>query len=105
MALGWFDASEAKKFGVQLADLFTERVAPGTPEAAMGKKLVKQKTGALDYKISQQVQAFKQQHKLNIYKTAQIGVAFKEALLEAGHDAAYANELTHWLMHKIKAPA
>ena len=104
MVLNWFDATAAKEFGVQLAELFIERVEPGT-QSAMNKKMLKQKTNALDHKISQQIQVFKQQHKLNIYKTAQIGLAFQETLKTAGHDTAYANELTHWLMHKIKTPA
>ncbi len=100
MALDWFDATEAKKFGVQLAGLFIERTTPDAP--LPGSKRLKQKINALDHKVSQQIGAFKQQNRLNVYKTAQIGVKFKETLLTEGFDEDYVAELTHWLMYKIK---
>ena len=101
MGLGWFDAAEAKKFGAEMADLFVERLVPGEALAPRNK-LLKQRAQALNHKITKQVEDFKGNNKLNVYKTAQIGLAFKEALIAAGYEESYVSELTHWLMYKIK---
>jgi hypothetical protein len=46
------------------------------------------------------IQQFKINHKLNIYKKAQLGNAFKWKLLEANYDQTLVDELTKVLMLK-----
>jgi hypothetical protein len=95
MALGWFDASEAKEFGSTLARFYIDRIPPGDS----GKKnmSIAKKQEVID-KMLQQMKQFKLEHKLNIYKKAQMGNAFKWALKDAGYDPEFADQFTKQLM-------
>lgn len=97
MLFNWFDAAEAKEFGSKLALFFVERMAA---EAAGGKtaKPAERKRQEILMKMSDQVARFRQEHKLNIYKKAQLGNAFQWTLRDAGCEADYADQLTKWLM-------
>jgi len=48
-----------------------------------------------------QVQQFKKDRRLNVYKKAKLGNAFKWSLRDAGYDVDYVNELTEWLMLRV----
>lgn len=99
MMLSWFDASEAKKFGQELARFFLERI----PVAAqLGDKAFTLKADKVLFKINGQITRFKQSNKLNTYKKAQLGNAFKWALRDAGVSIDYADKLTNWLMMQLK---
>ncbi|MES2105358.1 MAG: hypothetical protein V4634_15155 [Pseudomonadota bacterium] len=94
----WFDARESKEFGIALADFFIERL----PLEATGKKnksLVKKKE-VLDKGILK-VRAFRQGHKLNVYKKAQLGNVFKWRMREAHYDAEFVDELTNIVMTQL----
>lgn len=99
MLFNWFDASEAKKFGASLAAFYLER----NPSAVSSRKekFVAQKQQELLDKMVQQIVQFRHDNKLNIYKKAQVGNAFKWALKEAGCDAHYVDQLTNWLLHGL----
>lgn len=94
MRLNWFDASEAKAFGESLAKFYIERVSP---DAQLGKKAANKQKEVED-KIFQQMARFRLEHKLNIYKNAQLGNAFKWTLTDAGYGPAYVDQLTKELM-------
>lgn len=96
---GWFDAKEAKIFGGALARQFASS-APKVPN--YGEKAFEAKTGKLLKQLAEQVQRFKQQHKLNTYKKAQLGNAFRWGLVDAGLDAQYADKLAQWLMLQLR---
>jgi len=96
MRLSWFDAKEAKAFGESLARFCIERTSKDMPN--IDKKAVAKKQEELLNKMALQVDQFKQTHKLNIYKKAQLGNVFKWTLREAGYDSAYIDRLTNWLM-------
>lgn len=95
MALGWFDASEAKEFGSTLANFYVERIPPG--ESAGKKISIAKKQEVID-KMLQMMERFKLEHKLNIYKKAQMGNAFKWALKDAGYDTEFVDKFTKQLM-------
>lgn len=98
MVLDWFNASEANKFGVQLAHFFMERIPPkdvGKKEKALAKR-----AEVID-KMFVQATQFKQQHKLNIYKKATLGNAFKWELNDAGYDSDFVDDLTKLLMTRL----
>lgn len=99
MILSWFDASEAKKFGVSLANFYIEK----NPSAISNRtdKFVAKKQEELLEKLVQRIVRFKLEHKLNIYKKAQVGNSFKWTLKEAGCDPLYVDQLTGWLMHGL----
>lgn len=98
MALAWFDAGEAKKFGSSLARFFLERIPRASEK---GDKEFAKKVDVVLEKMVVQIVQFKTQHKLNMYKKAQLGNVFKWALLDAGIPADYADEMTSWVIQKI----
>ena len=51
--------------------------------------------------MAEQIGDFKLENKLNLYKKAQLGNAFKWALLEAGYSGKDVDELTTALMHQL----
>src|SRR4030065_2171745 len=91
MVLSWFDASEAKQFGASLAHFYIERVPSGD---SGGKAVLIAKKQEVINKMFQQMARFKLEHKLNIYKKAQLGNAFKWALKDAGYDSVFVDQLT-----------
>lgn len=93
----WFDAREAQKFGISLAEFFIKRIPLDAPNKKI--KSMEKKQEVLDTMFSQ-IQQFKIKHKLNIYKKAKLGNAFKWKLLEANYDPALVDELTKLLMLK-----
>ena len=98
MVLNWFDASEAKEFGASLAHFYIERVPPGD---SSGNNKSRDKKQEVINKMFQQMARFRLEHKLNIYKKAQMGNAFKWALKDAGYDPVFVDQLTKELMLKF----
>ena len=99
MALGWFDTSEAQDFGKSLAKSFIDRLPP--VEKTSSKKFEGKAKEALG-KMAKQIATFRSTSKLNFYKKAKLGNAFKWTLREAGYDHAYTDELTEWLMLQLQ---
>jgi hypothetical protein len=95
--ISWLDARDAQKFGTTLADFFMERIPLEKPNKKI--KSIEKKQEVLD-KMFTQIQVFKMKNKLNIYKKAKLGNAFKWKLLDAGYDPELADELTKVLMLK-----
>ena len=91
----WFDAKEARVFGETLASFFSERVPLNSD---LKEKKFSAKAQQVLNKMSLQANQFKQGRKLNVYKKAQLGNAFKWKLRDAGYDHGYVDELTEWLM-------
>ncbi len=91
----WFNASEEKKFGTSLARFFIERTPLGFDKSS---KVFAKKQEELLEKMTQQVIQFRAQHKLNVYKKAQLGNSFKWTLKDAGYDPEYVDQLTSWLL-------
>ena len=95
--ISWLDARDAQKFGTSLAEFFMERIPLEMPHKKI--KSLEKKQEVLDTMFSQ-IPPFKMKHKLNIYKKAQLGNAFKWKLLDADYDPALVDELTKLLMLK-----
>jgi len=99
MLLNWFDAREAKVFGETLAKHFAA-VAPSAER--YGDKAFEMKTSKVFKQMADQVATFKRQHKLNMFKKAQLGNTFRWHLLDLGLDKHYVDKLTHWLMIELR---
>lgn len=98
MIFNWFDARQAKKFGAALALFFIEK----TPaNRQIGEKKFTEKTQKILKQMAEQVACFKSGNRLNTYKKAQLGNAFKWALKDAGFAPDYIDQLTKWLMLQI----
>lgn len=98
MAFSWFDAREASEFGTAAADFLAERVAieicMGAPS---GSKEDKKRMEALA-KLYARVEVFKIGHRLNFYKKAKLGNAFKWRLLDLGYPIEFVNQLTREIL-------
>lgn len=95
MILAWFDARQAKEFGASLAVFFIERI-PRNQQ--IEEKQIIAKTQKTLGQMADQLTRFKLQNKLNTYKKAQLGNAFKWALKDAGLAPSQVEQLTKWLM-------
>ena len=98
MIFSWLSAKDEKAFGESLARFFAERIPADSDLKA--KKFATRAQQVLS-SMSLLVDKFKQDHKLNVFKKAQLGNAFKWTLRDAGYDQAYVDELTEWLMLRI----
>jgi len=98
MALKSFDASAAEKFGQSLAQFFIKKI-PLTPGNKKNKEIAKQ-LEAVD-QMYLQIEQFKLNNSLNIYKKAKLGSAFKYELIAAGYKPKLVDQLTKGLMLKL----
>lgn len=96
--LSWFDARQAKEFGTSLAVFFVERASVN--QKTEEKKFAAKTQKTLD-QMAEQIARFKMQNKLNTYKKAQLGNAFKWALKDAELTPDQVAQLTKWLMLHI----
>ncbi len=98
MIFGWFDATEAKRFGASLAVFY---IAQMPADQKVSEKKFAAKTESTMRSMAGKVANFKAAHRLNGYKKAQLGNTFKWALRDAGYDAAYIDKLTDWLVTRL----
>ena len=96
--LGWFNATRAEEFGATLANFFIEKMPA---DKQMNDAKFAAKTEYLLTKMEAQIKVFKQTEKLNIYKTAKLGNAFKWTLKDAGLDATLSAKLVEWLIANL----
>ena len=103
MFVKWFDASAAKRFGQEMAQLIAVKSPALNPSGAgkSEKKTGKQHESAL-FLVEKRLVEFKKVNTLNIYTKAQLGSAFKYALLDSGFDDEFAEKTTTWLLLKCK---
>lgn len=98
MAFDWFNATEAHAFGESLAELILKKMPPASESS---KSLSPKKKEELLSNLFSQAERFRANHKLNIYKKAKLGNAFKWKMRDLGYDEAFTNELTHQLMARL----
>ncbi len=95
---GWFNAKRAEEFGTTLAKFFIEKIPA---DNHISETKFNAKTEYLLTKMATQIKVFKQSEKLNIYKTAKLGNAFRWTLKDAGVDAALTEKLVEWLIANL----
>lgn len=99
MIPSWLDAKEAVDFGHELADFYdkhTKSKAMGNGQKAAEKQL------KLVAQVLQKAQHFKVTHKLNAYKKARLGNAFKWKLRDLGHDTQLVDSMTRDLLLALR---
>lgn len=94
----WFKAKRAEEFGASLAKFFIEKMPT---DRQINDAKFAAKTEYLLTKMSAQIKVFKHNEKLNIYKTAKLGNAFKWTLKDAGIDDVLSAKLVEWLVANI----
>jgi hypothetical protein len=87
----WFDSGEAIAFGAKLAEYYDQEWRALESKAAHKQE---EKRGKLVAQVMQQAQQFGRTHKLNAYKMAKLGNAFKWRLLDLGHQKELVDLLT-----------
>lgn len=100
MVFKFLDAREAKEFGTSLAAFYCERVPAA--EAGQKKRQPKGKKQETANRVIQRVETYKRENKLNFYQKSQLGNAFKWAMLDAGQERAFVDELTFQIMLKLR---
>lgn len=95
---GWFNAKRAEEFGTSLANFFIEKMPM---DKQINDAKFASKTEYLLTKMSAQIKVFRQEEKLNFYKTAKLGNAFKWTLKDAGVDEALSAKLVEWLVANL----
>ena len=96
------DATEAKKFGVEMATLISHRTPNETKDKnqeRLAKNNDKRHLATLVL-IEKRLENFKKNYPLNVYKKAQLGSSFKYAMLDNGYEPEFCNQTTTWLLLK-----
>lgn len=96
--MGWFDAREAQQFGEALADFLMGQIPPAAVDES--EAFVQKRQEAL-HRMRLQIEVFKVEHKLNLFKKAKFGNAFKWKLLDAGYATEFADHLTRALLLRM----
>lgn len=96
MLFEWFDTKDARQFGVSMAEFFAQRVPPESIPATETKPL--KKAAEVISKLHAQVERFRMDHKLNIFKKAKLANAFQWKLFDLGYDKRIVEELTKELL-------
>lgn len=97
MVLNWFEAKAAVEFGTALAEFLLERLPPDAAKAKLSDK----KRQEVFPKFYARIEQFKQQGKLNMYKKAKLGNAFRWKMIDAGYDAGFVDELTKDVLMRL----
>ncbi|MBI3730512.1 MAG: hypothetical protein HY254_19560 [Burkholderiales bacterium] len=88
----WFNSKEEKAFGLQLAEFVIKEMPVEIIKKKQDKGVLKRQK--VMQQLAVKVLEFKRDHRLNVYKKAQLGNSFKWRLLEENFDADVAKELT-----------
>ncbi|MES2040912.1 MAG: hypothetical protein V4495_24105 [Pseudomonadota bacterium] len=88
----WFNSKEEKAFGLQLAEFVIKEMPVEIVKKKQDKGVLKRQK--VMQQLAVKVLEFKRDHRLNVYKKAQLGNSFKWRLLEENYDADVAKELT-----------
>lgn len=104
MFKNWFNAAQAKTFGLEMAALIAHRTPVervDNNQMRLLKKYNKRHEVALVL-IEKQLEAFRKSNKLNIYTKVKLGSASKCGLIDKGYDLEFSEKTTTWLLLKCK---
>lgn len=99
MLFKWFDATEARDFGLSLAEFFAKRI-PAASIPASGKRQL-EKAFEVIAKLHTQIRQFRIDHKMNMYQKAKLANAFQWKLIDLGYDKAIVQELAKELLRGL----
>ena len=104
MLISWLDASKVKEFGLEMAEILSQRNSSDAQAKHQNKSIKKneKRHEATFLLIEKKLTEFKKSNRLNIYTKAQLGSAFKYALLDKGFDQEFSEKTTTWLLLKCK---
>lgn len=95
----WFNAKAEKEFGLQLAEFVIKEMPAELAKKKQDKIVLKRQ------KVMQQaalmILEFKREHRLNVYKKAQLGNSFRWRLLDEKFDSGVVSELTNLVVREL----
>ena len=94
----WFDSKDAEQFGQSLARAFVQKIP--NPSLGKQKRSVNIQNDVVD-KLYAQIEQFKLNNKLNIYKKAKLASAFKFEMLNEGHQPKFVDQVTTIILKKF----
>jgi hypothetical protein len=92
MLLAWFDTAEVDRFAALLVREVTRRLPPSQVDSS-SKKAVERLSRMTDV-LSDQLRAFAQSQRLNVYKRARLGNRVKWQLKDAGYPEPFVDAFT-----------
>jgi hypothetical protein len=96
MIFKWFDAREATRFGLAMAEFFAQRVPASSIPASEEKPL--RRAAEVIGKLQAQADRFRLDHKLNLYTKAKLANTFQWRLFDLGYDKRIVDALTKELL-------
>jgi hypothetical protein len=99
MIFEWFNAKEAEKFGVTLADFFAQRIASDSMPTNDKKTL--RKVSETTSKLISQAENFAKLNKMNTYKKAKLSNTFQNRLFELDYDRKVVQDLVNILVRSL----
>ncbi len=97
----WFRVEKSKKLGLELAKFVKEHALNDTARNE-SKRL--SKINYAKEKMLKNIQQFKQDEVLNVYKIATLLNTFKWELKDAGYDEDMTNALASWVHITLREP-
>ncbi|MCH8621395.1 hypothetical protein [Undibacterium sp. TS12] len=97
--LSWFNAKAEKEFGLQLAEFVIKEMPTELNKKKRDKTVIKRQK--IMQQVAVQILEFKRDHKLNVYKKAQLGNSFRWRLLEEQFDQDVVSELTNIVVREM----
>lgn len=97
--LSWFNAKAEKEFGLQLAEFVIKEMPAELNMKKQDKTVVKRQK--IMQQVAHQILEFKRDHKLNIYKKAQLGNSFRWRLVEEKFDEDVVSEMTSIVVREL----
>ena len=98
MAFDWIDAGPSKQFGAALALFYAAKLPIDVDKE--DKKYANKKEFVMK-KMFEQIEQFKLENRLNLYKKAQLGNAFKWALKDSGFPGREIDQLTAVVIRQL----
>jgi hypothetical protein len=98
MKIKWLDATEASRFGSELAGSILDELS-GTLQKRDAKFTAK--AGKVLVKAARRIEQFKTRESLNFYKKSKLANSFLWTLKDRGCPQAYTEELTQWLTVRL----
>jgi hypothetical protein len=97
MVLQYFDTKASNAFGESLAEYFIKEIPLLEEDKKIKERDLKKQFRAID-EMRKRMDKFKLENKLNLYKKAALGTAFKSRLIAAGYDPNLVDVITKKLL-------
>lgn len=97
-----FGGRAARDLGLALAAIVAKGLEHAEKKGAKRNSKTKTKSLSNEPLIDQKIREFLRDNKLNIYSKARLGSAFKFSLIDKGLDTSVAEDLTAWILLKLR---